>query len=208
MKQKSLLFIGDSITEWGKHDTDTLGTGYVRLIHDYIVVSAQRSVPKIVNKGVGGNRIIDLSKRWQEDVIRLQPDIVSISIGINDVWRQLDQPNMKQVLPEAFEAEYRSLIEETMANTSASIVMMEPTIIGEEVNSIGNQMLQPYVEIVRKLVDVYHLRLVPTHEAFIHFLKLGMPYPLTIDGVHMSNIGNMLMAKTWLEHVDIDDKER
>ncbi|WP_370622056.1 hypothetical protein [Bacillus sp. JCM 19034] len=69
-----ILLIGDSITDAGrKEDVDALGWGYVRLIHDYLLLSCQDKSVEVINRGVGGDRIIDLEKRWQEDVLLLQP---------------------------------------------------------------------------------------------------------------------------------------
>lgn len=83
-----IIFIGDSVTESGKFkDPERIGTGYVRLIHDYLKVSNPGRKIEIVNQGISGNRIPDLVARWDKDVIALQPDLLSISIGINDVWR-------------------------------------------------------------------------------------------------------------------------
>jgi len=76
---------------------------------------------------------------------------------------------------------------------------MEPTIHGEVVESPGNKMLIPYVELVRKLAKEYNAILVETHRVFIDYLKKQPTQKLTIDGVHMNSIGNMLMAKAWVK---------
>ena len=199
-KAKRILFIGDSITEWGRlEDPEQLGENYVRIIHDYLRVTYPESKFEIINKGIGGNRVTDLASRWQDDVIALSPDIVSISIGINDVWRQVDQPEMEQVYPDKFEQVYDGLLAQLKAETNATIVLMEPTVIGEEIDSSGNEMLIPYVQATHKLVEKYQTKLVPTHEVFLDYLKKNTNYNLTIDGVHMNSAGNMLMAKSWLQ---------
>src|SRR5690625_2018384 len=113
-ERKKLLFIGDSITEWGRfQDPENLGKNYVRLIHDYLKVSYPNKNFEVINRGISGNRITDLEKRWGEDVVGHKPDILSISIGINDVWRQIDQPQMEQVYPEQFRIIYEKLIVDT-----------------------------------------------------------------------------------------------
>lgn len=202
MKFKRILFIGDSITEWGRfEDEENIGDNYVRMIRDYFAVHTPDQFPEIINRGIGGNRITDLANRWQDDVITHQPDLLSISIGVNDVWRQLDNPDMEQVYPDQYEEIYRTLIEKTQAETNAKIVLMEPTVIEEDVNSEGNQKLKPYVEIVNKVAQEYGLTVVPTYHAFIDYLTSERPLPLTTDGVHMSSTGHALMAKTWIEAV-------
>ncbi|MGY0691451.1 SGNH/GDSL hydrolase family protein [Virgibacillus sp. FSP13] len=195
-----IIFIGDSITEWGvREDTEGIGTGYVRILHDYLKTTYPEEDLDIINKGIGGNRIIDLAERWQCDVIDLNPDIVSISIGINDVWRQFDQPNIEQVYPDKFRNVYEYLLKQVHEKTNAQIIVMEPTIIEENVDSIGNKKLEPYVEITNCLAKKYNLVVVPTHQAFLKYLEAGNGYELTTDGVHMNSYGNMLMAVNWLK---------
>ncbi|WP_330998110.1 SGNH/GDSL hydrolase family protein [Fictibacillus phosphorivorans] len=188
-----IIFIGDSITASNKNtDPDRLGDGYVRMIKE--VLSKEVTV---VNKGVNGHRVTDLPFRWQRDVIDLEPDLLSVSIGINDVWRQLDSPQLEQVDVSQFEEVYRGLLSQLSPKTK--LVLMEPTIIKENTQSQGNQLLIPYVEAVRNLAKEFDAVLVPTHEVFINHLNKKPDVSLTTDGVHMRRKGNELMAKTWLE---------
>ena len=165
---KKIIFIGDSITASDKNaDKERLGNGYVRMIKENLEKNGTDA--QIINKGVNGHRVTDLAFRWKRDVIDLEPDLVSISIGVNDVWRQLDAPDLPQVGTEKFEDVYRELLTQlTTANSSTKIVLMEPTIIEEDPESKGNQMLISYVEIVRKLSEEFNAILVPTHDCFYH----------------------------------------
>jgi len=197
-----MVFIGDSITESGKfEDPEALGSGYVRLLYDYFITTYPASKFEVINKGISGNRIDDIKARWLRDVIDLNPDIVSISIGINDVWNQLKNPATKQIHPEKFESIYDELLYQVSSNTNADIVLIEPTIIEENLDSIGNQKLKPYVEIVNTMAEKYDTHLVPAHQAFLGYLKANNGYALTTDGVHMNSAGNMLMASSWYETV-------
>ncbi|MBS4219279.1 SGNH/GDSL hydrolase family protein [Bacillus sp. FJAT-49711] len=197
MKDKGrILFIGDSITESGRYeDAEGIGNGYVRLLHDYLITAFPSKELEIMNKGIGGNRATDLKARWEKDVLALNPDYVSVSIGINDVWRQLDSPDMEQVYPEQFEEILTGLLEKT----NGQLILMEPTVIEEDVDSEGNQKLVPYVEIIRNLAKKFNAILVPTHQDFIDYLNTGTAYKLTTDGVHMNSAGNMLMAASWIK---------
>ncbi|MBU7591165.1 SGNH/GDSL hydrolase family protein [Metabacillus halosaccharovorans] len=201
-----LLFIGDSITRCGRHeDPEGIGSGYVRLIHDYYKTNRPTENYEFINRGVGGDRIIDLNARWEQDVIQINPDMLSISIGINDVWRQLDSRDQKQIYPEEFEHIYVKLLNRVREKTKAEIVLMEPTVIEEDIEAEGNQKLKSYVKIIHKLSDQFEATLVPTHQAFLTFLKAKADYKLTRDGVHMNSAGNMLMATTWLNNVNVND---
>ncbi|MBH0169045.1 SGNH/GDSL hydrolase family protein [Fictibacillus sp. 18YEL24] len=188
-----IIFIGDSITASNKNtDPDRLGDGYVRMIKEVLPKEVT-----VINKGVNGHRVTDLAFRWQRDVIDLEPDLLSVSIGINDVWRQLDSPQLEQVDASKFEEVYRELL--TQLSPKTKLVLMEPTIIKENTGSQGNQLLIPYVEVVRKLATEFDAVLVPTHEIFLNHLTKKPDVSLTTDGVHMRRKGNELMAKTWLE---------
>ncbi|MBR3118294.1 MULTISPECIES: SGNH/GDSL hydrolase family protein [Oceanobacillus] len=201
MNKKRILFIGDSITESGLHeDKAKLGTGYVRIIHDYLQAIYPNSF-EVFNKGISGNRVIDLEERWDKDVLKCNPEILSISIGVNDVWRQLDNPGLKQIYPEEFASIYNELLMQAREETNATLVLMEPTLIEEELNSAGNEKLKIYVEIVRRLADKHRAILIPTHQDFIDYVMTNSGYPLTIDGVHMNSVGNMLMANSWIKSV-------
>lgn len=197
-----LVFIGDSITDAGrKSDPEKLGHGYVRVIRDYYVSEGLGSQIKVCNRGISGNRVTDLAKRWEEDVINEKPDFLSVSIGINDVWRQLDQPDMKQVMPDDFKKIYEHLLDEAVAKTGARLILMEPTVIEEDLQSEGNRKLMPYVKTVNELALKYNAMLVPAHQEFVDVLNKKGGVPLTTDGVHMTSAGNLLMAKSWIQSV-------
>ncbi|ADU31604.1 SGNH/GDSL hydrolase family protein [Evansella cellulosilytica] len=195
-----IVFIGDSITHAGRNeDPNGLGFGYVKMISDELIKAGMHI--KIVNKGENGDRVIDLADRWQEDVIDIQPDWVSVSIGINDVWRQLDQPSISQIYPEAFTNIYEDLLDQVKNKTAAKIILMEPTIIEEDVMSKGNELLKPYVHAVHRLVEKYDCIIVPTHYVFIEALRTKSHGALTTDGVHMTPEGDKLIAHTWLKSI-------
>ncbi len=199
MKSKKLLFIGDSITDHGRReDPEQIGFGYVRNLRDYYMTAFPEKALEFINRGVGGNRVTDLADRWKADVIDIQPDLVSISIGINDVWRQLDSPGIVQIGPDRFKEVYEDLLTQVKEETEAQIVLMEPTVIEEDVHSEGNRLLTPYIEAVHELAEQFQTVVVPEHKAFLRYLESGGKLKLTTDGVHMTSAGDMLMARTWV----------
>jgi len=198
---KTLLFIGDSITESGRfEDSQGIGDSYVRNIVESGFIKGEKW--NVLNRGVSGDRITDLKERWDQDVLAHRPDVLSISIGVNDVWRQLDHPDLPQVTRDEFRSIYRQLLNRVSANTK--LILMEPTIIEENSESKGNQLLSAYVAIVQELAEEYNAILVPTHREFIKSLKDGDHEQLTTDGVHMTDAGNKLMANSWMKTVPIE----
>ncbi len=202
IKGDKIILIGDSITDAGRlSDPEQVGDGYYRLIRDYYLASFPELNLQFINKGVGGNRVTDLFDRWQDDVIALQPNWVSVMIGINDVWRQLDSPGIEQVYPNDFERIYTDILTKLKEQTDAKIILMEPTIIEENLASKGNHLLVDYVQIVNDLAVKFDALLVPTNKVFRQYVEGGYDNNLTTDHVHMNSIGNMLLAKTWIETV-------
>src|SRR5699024_9931632 len=200
---EKVIFIGDSITEDGRfEDSKEMGNGYVRLIDDYIKARYPSNNIQIINKGIGGNRVTDLKNRWEEDVIQQAPDWVSISIGVNDVWRRLDNPTIEQVYPTEFEQVYRQLLSEVKNKTDAQIIIMDPTIIEEDVHSESNQLLKEYVKITEQLSKDFQAVHIAMYYAFIQYVKEYPENTLTTDGVHMNSLGRMLMAKKWMESME------
>ncbi|MGI8314575.1 SGNH/GDSL hydrolase family protein [Halobacillus mangrovi] len=196
MKYSKILFIGDSITESGRFDdTMGIGNGYVHKVVEKLGLP----LDNVLNRGLGGDQIVDLAKRWEQDVLAERPDLLSISIGVNDVWRQLDSPEMNQISHEQFKKTYVELLEKTLGELNPSIVLMEPTIIGEDPESEGNKRLKEYVQAVREAAEQFECSYVPLHGAFIKQLRGKVLTPLTTDGVHMNERGDELMAVEWVK---------
>ena len=203
-QNKKLVFIGDSITDAGRfQDSDGLGSGYVRLIRDLLLVRHAALEITVVNRGVSGDTVRHLERRWQSDVLDQHPDYLSISIGVNDVWRQLQEPrNPEEVLIEEFEETYRRLLDQTRTKVQSTLFLCDPTVIGEDLHSPHNRLMSPYLECVSRLVRDYEAVHVPMFAAFRDAISSGGAQPWTSDGVHPLSNGHMLMALTFLDTVE------
>lgn len=127
-----ILFQGDSITDAGRDYSDyhELGQGYPKYAAELIrdrFDDPKNGTIEFINLGISGHRTRDLRARWQKDCIDLQPDIVSIMIGINDTWRAFDSNDPTPV--EEFEDNYRYLLSEIKAHTNAKILLLEPYVL-------------------------------------------------------------------------------
>lgn len=196
-----LLFIGDSITDCDRNsDPEKIGQGYVRLVRDYLRASDPENAPQVINRGISGNRVIDLADRWQRDVLDIAPDILSVKIGINDVWHGLGGKD-GGVPIERFASIYENLLAQLKAILpECRIVLCEPSVIWAPQPMEGNDTLQPYIEVVGALADKFDADcIVPLHAAF-EDAKLARPdIEWAPDGVHPSSSGHMLIATSWLE---------
>ena len=121
----TVLFIGDSITEWGRDDaTGSIGHGFVRMAADGWAVAHPGHPITVVNKGIGGDRVVDLRNRWTRDAIDVAPDVVTIMVGINDTWRRFDIGETTTTA--SYEADLRFILGRLAAETSAQVLLIEP----------------------------------------------------------------------------------
>jgi acyl-CoA thioesterase-1 len=196
-----LLFIGDSITDCGRReDPEKIGSGYPRLIRDYLRAAEPQSAPLVFNAGISGNCVTDLADRWQTDVLNFAPDVLSIKIGINDVWHNLAGQN-GGVAPERFRTVYRNLLAQVgTLLPDCKLVLCEPSVIWPPQPMEGNALLAPYISVVNELAAEFEAEcVVPLHAAFEDAKSARPDIEWAPDGVHPSSSGQMLIARTWLE---------
>ena len=151
-----ILFIGDSITDCERRDdTEQIGNGYVRLIRDHLLATSPATAPIVINRGIRGNKMPDLQKRWQRDVLDETPDVLSVCIGINDVWHGL-LPNRQGCEIDRFIEGYRDVLKRTRdALPRCALVLCEPSVIWPPVHDEGNAKLAPYVRAVQIIAAAF-----------------------------------------------------
>jgi len=202
-KQNDLvLFQGDSVTDCGRsrEDDNGLGSGYAMLTSAWLSASYPEYRLRLVNRGISGNRTRDLLTRWEQDCIALQPNWVSILIGINNTWRRYDSNDPTPT--ERFEQEYRQLLEWTKRETSAKIVLCEPFVLPYPEDRITwRDDLDPKLAVVRKLAEEYADVLVPLDVILEQAATRQAPAYWAADGVHPTLAGHALIAQSWIKYV-------
>jgi len=197
-----VLFQGDSITDVGRYreDADDLGEGYAMMAASWFQALYPEKAVRFINRGIAGDRVIDLRNRWQKDCLDLQPTWVSILIGINDTWRRYDRNDPTS--PQEFEESYRAVLESVKANLQAKLLLCEPFVLPvPEDRKIWREDLDPKIDVVRKLAHEYHAHLVPLDGIFAQAVALREPAFWANDGVHPSNAGHALIAQAWLRTI-------
>lgn len=209
-----ILFFGDSITDMGRnreYNTPqciwSYGSGYPI----FVASNLYRENPnkhQIINRGISGNRIVDLYARIKADVWNLQPDVLSILIGINDIWHEIGE-GKNGVDLERFEKMYRILIEDTLkVLPNLKIILCEPFVLEgvatqniEEIPDRFNRFCEvyKYAEVVKKLAQEYDLYFLPLQEVFTQKAKLHGVTPYLYDGVHPMIAGATLIADEWVK---------
>ncbi len=200
----TVLFQGDSITDAGRDRSNgaDLGRGYALMAAGWFNALFPELGAKFLNRGISGNRVKDLQARWQQDCVDLQPDWVSIYIGINDCWRRYDREDPTSV--ETFAAGYRDLLERTSQMTKAKIVMLEPFVLPvPEDRKQWREDLDPKINIVRELAREFGAHLVPLDGLFAQASTKASSADWAPDGVHPSPAGHALIARAWLQAMGV-----
>ena len=205
-----IVFLGDSITQQAEDFED----GFISLIRQNLI----QDKFELVGKGISGNKVSDLLTRYKSDVIDLDPDIVFIYIGINDVWHKYDFGTGSDI--DLYEKGLRTIISD-IKSLGSKIVLCTPTVIGENTGDfvLGNQFkdvetmekmngdLDTFSEVVRKLSNEYETELLDLRKIFMDYLAenninndaAGI---LTTDGVHLNERGNKLIADQMIKFIN------
>ncbi|MBB6671106.1 SGNH/GDSL hydrolase family protein [Cohnella nanjingensis] len=204
-----LVMIGDSITDCGRGRPigeglgDGLGRGYVSLVDGLLQTVYPQTAVRIVNVGTSGNTVRDLNARWQTDVLDLKPDWLSVMIGTNDVWRQYDQPYIKEshVYADEYETTLDALVEKTK-KTVKGIVLMTPFYLEPNKGDAMRATMDAYGAIVKRTAEKHGTLFVDTQAAFDKVLAHIYPATIAWDRVHPSTGGHLTLAKAFLDALD------
>jgi lysophospholipase L1-like esterase len=197
-----ILFIGDSVTDAGRVriDGSSLGDGYVRDVAALLASRHPELGVTILNRGVGGDRAVDLQARWTRDCLELEPTVVTVLIGINDTWRRFDfdDPTTTQ----AYEASLRDILDQARVGLNPRFVLIEPFALPvPPVTAEWRPDLDPRIGVIGRLAEEYGAVLVPADELFAGWaLEYGAP-ALAADGVHATALGHDLLAGAWMDAV-------
>ncbi len=198
-----IIFFGDSITELGGKPN-----GYVTLVADSLRAKFGENAPEVINAGISGNKVTDLQARLGRDVLSRKPTVVVVYTGLNDVWH-FATPGLKGTSKDVYESGLRDIITRIRSG-GARVILCTPSVIGEKANG-GNpqdEMLNEYAEASRTVAKETNCELGDLHEIFINYLKDHNPDNiseniLTVDGVHLNDEGNLLVARSMLKALGV-----
>lgn len=200
---KTILFQGDSITDAGRvrENPASLGWGYPQFVAGRLGVQ-QPGVFRVVNRGVSGNRVVDLYARMKRDILNLRPDVLSILVGVNDVWHELEWQN--GVSAPKFQKVYRMLLEEVReALPQTKIVLMEPFVAAGSATRANLDCFTREValraEAVATLAAEFDLPMIRLQQD-LDVMGKNVPEDWwLIDGVHPTAAFHQYLADRWLE---------
>lgn len=204
-----ILFQGDSITDAGRNRDDdspntasALGTGYAFIAASGLLADQPSKNIVCYNRGISGNKVFQLAERWDSDCIDLQPDILSILVGVNDFWHTIDLNYKGDV--QTYEDDYRSLLDRTLeALPEVKLIIGEPFALegGTAVNDNWYPDFSRYRDASKRVAGEFGAAFIPYQDIFDRAAKeTGASY-WSADGVHPTIAGSRLMANAWMETV-------
>ena len=206
---KRILFQGDSITDWGRNREqffDT-GSGYANLVRATLGADDPAEY-EFINRGIGGNRVVDLYARIKADFINLKPDYASIFIGVNDVWAEIDWNN--GVDTKKFERIYGMLIDEVLAACPGIKLMIIAPFVLEGIHTRNTAQMPDRLErfqtgvaekaeACKRIAQKYGLPLIELQPAFDEACTKAPADYWTGDGVHPTPCGHEIIKRLWIE---------
>lgn len=206
-----VVFAGDSVTDMGSERPvgeglfDNLGRSYVRVIENMLMAWYPKLNIRITNSGISGNTSKDLLERFDRDVVELNPQWVSICIGINDVWRQFDVPACRDyaVSVEEYEKNLETMILKIRGKVKG-IFICTPYYIEPNKSDLMRNRMDEYIKVCKYLAQKYNCELVDFQSMYDEFCKYKHSSIIAWDRVHPNQMGATLMAKEFLKHCDFD----
>ncbi len=205
----TILFQGDSITDGNRgrsaDPNHIMGHGYAFSVASRLGADFPEKKLAFYNRGISGNKVSDLAKRWEAETIGLKPDILSILIGVNDSSSVVFQ-KAPVITVEKYEEIYKSLLDQTIEKfPNIIIVLCEPFIlqvgrVKDNWDAYQSDILKRQA-VVRKLASQFNTVFVGFQEIFDNACKRAPADYWIWDGVHPTVAGHELMAREWLKQV-------
>lgn len=201
-KGDTVLFIGDSITDATRKvdDSNHLGYGYVFMAAGLFGLSHPEREIRFLNRGIAGNTVRDLEKRWAKDCLELKPNWITIMVGINDATRRYK--DNEEISTESFITIYRNLLLQAYEQFQSKFIIMEPFVLPtSELRIRCREDLDPKINAIKKLAQELDALYVPLDEMFAQARIHAADEYWAPDGVHPTPAGHALMARAWLRVV-------
>lgn len=205
-----LLMIGDSITDCGRRRPigqggfdQALGNGYVSLVDAALKAVYPDYRITTINMGISGDTVYDLKYRWKRDVIDLEPDWLSILIGINDSWQhfnQLWQPGGHDPIPR-FTETLSELVGSVQPDISG-LVLLTPYYLEPDLQQPMRKLMDRYGAAVKEVAGRWDALLVDTQTCFDPIITFIDPLRLAMDRIHLNLAGHMILARAFLNSIE------
>lgn len=209
-----ILFQGDSITDGNRGRSEDLnhihGHGYQYILASEMYADNFDKDFTVINRGITGNKISDLYGRWEEDCTSLKPTVLSVLVGVNDMYAAYNGANHSD--PEDYKKVFRCMLNEALEkNPDMMIVIMEPffgVAKDEDYSIFMSSRIGEYRAAAKEIAEEYNAVFVPLQDIFDEYAKHTDIYKLLWDGVHPTTGSHQLIARRWKECVEKRFNER
>ncbi len=213
-KNDFILFTGDSITDAGRKRPmgeglwEGIGGGYVREIDNLLNAFYPDLNIRISNTGISGDTSRILKCRWHQDVLAHEPDWLCFCIGVNDVWRQFDEPALtyQHIMPEEYEDNIRQLLETAKPVVKKGIIAMTPYYMEPLKKDPMRARMDEYGAICKRQAEQWGVPCIDLQQIFDRYFKHRHSSYISWDRVHPSGAANILIAKAFLEKIGLSLK--
>src|SRR6266516_3179853 len=199
-----VLFQGDSITDAGRDRQVSepnlargLGSGYPLLVSAAALAAHPDRALRLYNRGVSGNKVPDLKQRWAADTLELKPDVLSILVGVNDVWHKLGRGYTGTV--EDYEHQYATLLDETRrALPQVRLIVLEPFVL--RCGAVDDRWFPEFDQrraAAQRVAQQARAAFVPLQSVFDDLARRAAPQYWAADGVHPTPAGHAVIAERW-----------
>ena len=207
-----LVFTGDSVTDvdrarpFAEGLFNPLGNGYPNIVAGMLTAVYPELMIRVTNTGTSGNTSADLLQRFDEEVLALNPDWLSIMIGINDVWRQFDVPQIPEqsVSLADYEKNLDCMLAKATAQVKGGIILMTPYYIESNAEDAMRKTMDAYGAVCRKLAEKYQTLFIDTQAVMLELLKHTHSAFWAWDRVHPNFNGHTAIARKFLQTIDFD----
>ena len=197
----SIVFIGDSITDAGRLEAvyRPFGYGYVHFVAYRLLAKYPEYNINVINTGISGDTIRDLDYRWERDCLNHKPDILSVLIGINDVFRQYTGTPDAAVLLDEYQVTYKRLLSLVKEKYNCRLILIEPFMFCDDKTNPAYKSLLQYIQAVRALAAEFDAVLVPLQELIDKKIEEVSPEKFSDDMVHPYVWAHAWIAQQWFE---------
>lgn len=204
-----ILFFGDSITDMGRRreydglsdSAFSFGVGYPAFVAGELMQTPKRY--EVVNRGIADDESVNLYARIKKDVWNHNPDVLSVLIGINDLWHQIAPHRRTGVELSRYAKVYRNIVAETKERfPNIKIVLIEPFVqYGVGTKEFYDELLgiKAYAEEVKKIAEEYGAYFLPLQKALDEATEREGEGAFLYDGIHPTIAGAKLIADAWLK---------
>lgn len=199
-----VVFQGDSITESGRNlkatesnSAGALGNGYPLLVASAVLEKRAKDGIQCYNRGISGNKVPDLQQRWTTDALELQPDVLSILVGVNDFWHTLTHGYTGTV--QDYEQQFTALLDETRRSLPrVRLIVFEPFVL--RTGAVDARWFPEFDQrraAAARVAAHAGAKFVPLQAIFDKETRAAPPAYWAADGVHPTPAGHAVIAEQW-----------